>query len=216
MISAVIFDLDGVLVTTDESHYAAWKQMADEEGIYFDREINQRLRGVSRMESLNIILERAQKTYSEEEKTALATQKNQYYVKLIKQLTPQALLPGALDTVHALRDMGVKIAIGSSSKNAPTILSQAGIADLFDAVADGNQIRNSKPAPDVFLLAAELLGLPAEQCLVVEDADAGVEAALNAGMQVLAVGATSGNKKAHLRADTLRDINLADWIKQQA
>lgn len=216
MISAVIFDLDGVLVTTDESHYSAWKQMADEEGIYFDREINQRLRGVSRMESLIIILERAQKTYSEEEKTALATRKNQYYVKLIKQLTPQALLPGALDTVHALRDMGVKTAIGSSSKNAPTILAQAGIVDLFDAVADGNQIRNSKPAPDVFLLAAELLGLPAEQCLVVEDADAGVEAALNAGMQVLAVGAASGNKKAHLRADTLQDINLADWIKQQA
>ena len=216
MISAVIFDLDGVLVTTDESHYAAWKQMADEEGIYFDREINQRLRGVSRMESLNIILERAQKTYSEEQKTALATRKNQYYVKLIKQLTPQALLPGALDTVHALRDMGIKTAIGSSSKNAPTILAQAGIADLFDAVADGNQIRHSKPAPDVFLLAAELMGLPAEQCLVVEDADAGVEAALNAGMQVLAVGAASGNKKAHLRADTLQDINLADWIKQQA
>lgn len=216
MISAVIFDLDGVLVTTDESHYSAWKQMADEEGIYFDREINQRLRGVSRMESLIIILERAQKTYSEEEKTALATRKNQYYVKLIKQLTPQALLPGALDTVHALRDMGVKTAIGSSSKNAPTILAQAGIVDLFDAVADGNQIRNSKPAPDVFLLAAELLGLPAEQCLVVEDADAGVEAALNAGMQVLAVGAASGNKKTHLRADTLQDINLADWIKQQA
>lgn len=216
MISAVIFDLDGVLVTTDESHYAAWKQMADEEGIYFDREINQRLRGVSRMESLNIILERAQKTYSEEQKTALATRKNQYYVKLIKQLTPQALLPGALDTVHALRDMGIKTAIGSSSKNAPTILAQAGIADLFDAVADGNQIRHSKPAPDVFLLAAELMGLPAEQCLVVEDADAGVEAALNAGMQVLAVGAASGNKKAHLRADTLQDISLADWIKQQA
>lgn len=216
MIKAVIFDLDGVLVTTDDSHYEAWKQMADEEGIYFDREINQRLRGVSRMESLNIILERADKTYSEEEKIALATRKNQYYVKLIKQLTPQALLPGALDTVHALRGMGIQTAIGSSSKNAPTILSQVGIADLFDAVADGNQIKRSKPAPDVFLLAAELMGLPAAQCLVVEDADAGVEAALNAGMQVLAVGAAAGNKTAHLRADTLEDIRLADWVKAQA
>ncbi len=216
MITAVIFDLDGVLVTTDDSHYEAWKQMADEEGIYFDREINQRLRGVSRMESLEIILERAEKPYSQEEKLALATRKNQYYVKLIQQLTPQALLPGALDTVHALRSMGIKIAIGSSSKNAPTILSQVGIADLFDAVADGNQIKRSKPAPDVFLLAAELMGLPAAQCLVVEDADAGVEAALNAGMQVLAVGAAAGNKTAHLRADTLEDIRLADWVKAQA
>ena len=140
MIQAVIFDLDGVLVTTDNSHYEAWKQMADEEGIYFDRDINQRLRGVSRMESLEIILERAEKTYTNEEKTALATRKNNYYVALIKQLNPSALLPGALDTVNALKEQGIKVAIGSSSKNAPTILRQVGIADLFDAVADGNHI----------------------------------------------------------------------------
>lgn len=215
MITAVIFDLDGVLVTTDDSHYEAWKQMADEEGIYFDREINQRLRGVSRMESLEIILERATKSYTPEEKTALATRKNQYYVQLIKQLTSAALLPGALETVHALRDLGIKTAIGSSSKNAPTILKQVGIANLFDAVADGNQIQRSKPAPDVFLLAAELLAIPAAQCLVVEDADAGVEAGLAAGMQVLAVGAAAANKTAHLRADTLKDIQLAEWVTDQ-
>ena len=181
MIQAVIFDLDGVLVTTDDSHYEAWKQMADEEGIYFDRDINQRLRGVSRMESLEIILERAEKAYTEEEKTALATRKNNYYVALIKKLTPSALLPGALDTVNALKKQGIKVAIGSSSKNAPTILKQVGIADLFDAVADGNQIKRSKPAPDVFLLAAELMDMPPAVCLVVEDADAGVESGLNAG-----------------------------------
>lgn len=215
MITAVIFDLDGVLVTTDDSHYEAWKQMADEEGIYFDREINQRLRGVSRMESLEIILERAEKPYSQEEKLALATRKNQYYVNLIKQLTSDALLPGALDTVHALRKLGIKTAIGSSSKNAPTILAQVGITELFDAVADGNQIKHSKPAPDVFLLAAELLGVSPDECLVVEDADAGVEAGLNAGMKVLAVGAASANKTAHLRADTLKDINLASWVQGQ-
>lgn len=215
MIQAVIFDLDGVLVTTDDSHYEAWKQMADEEGIYFDRDINQRLRGVSRMESLEIILERAEKAYTEEEKTALATRKNNYYVALIKKLTPSALLPGALDTVNALKKQGIKVAIGSSSKNAPTILKQVGIADLFDAVADGNQIKRSKPAPDVFLLAAELMDMPPAVCLVVEDADAGVESGLNAGMTVLAVGAAAGNQKAHLRADTLSDIDLAAYIRSQ-
>ncbi|NLX83762.1 MAG: beta-phosphoglucomutase [Clostridiales bacterium] len=216
MIQAVIFDLDGVLVTTDDSHYEAWKRMADEEGICFNRQINQRLRGVSRMESLEIILERANKSYTEDEKNALAARKNSYYVALIQHLTPSALLPGALETVNALRKQGIKIAIGSSSKNAPTILRQVGIADLFDAVADGNQIKHSKPAPDVFLLAAELLRIPPANCLVVEDADAGVESGLNAGMKVLAVGAASYNQKAHLRADALTDIDLMAWIRTQA
>ena len=213
---AVIFDLDGVLVTTDDCHYLAWKQMADEEGIFFDRQINQRLRGVSRMESLDIILEKASKSYTDEQKLALATRKNGYYVALIAQLDQSALLPGALQTVQALRNMGIKTAIGSSSKNAPTILRQVGITQLFDAVADGNQIKNSKPAPDVFLLAAQLLSLPAADCLVVEDADAGVEAALNAGMQVLAVGAAASNQKAQLRAATLADIDLAAWVAARA
>ena len=215
MIEAVIFDLDGVLVTTDDCHYKAWKRMADEEGIYFDRQINQRLRGVSRMESLDIILELSGKVYTAEQKTELAARKNGYYVALIKKLNQDALLPGARDTVLALRGNGIKTAIGSSSKNAPDILRQVGIADLFNAVADGNQIRHSKPAPDVFLLAAQLLGLPAESCLVVEDADAGVEAAINAGMQVMAVGAASHNQKAHLHADTLKDFNLAGWLHKE-
>jgi beta-phosphoglucomutase len=213
MIEAVIFDLDGVLVTTDDCHFKAWKRMADEEGIYFDRQINQRLRGVSRMESLDIILELSGKEYSAEQKAELAARKNGYYVALIKKLNQDALLPGAMDTILALRENGIKTAIGSSSKNAPDILRQVGIADLFDAVADGNQIRHSKPAPDVFLLAAHLLGQPAESCLVVEDADAGVEAGISAGMQVMAVGAAAHNQKAHLHADTLKDFDLAGWLQ---
>jgi len=213
MIQAVIFDLDGVLVTTDDSHYKAWKQMADEEGIPFDRQINQRLRGVSRMESLEIILEKSERPYTQDEKRNLAERKNSYYVALINQLTRDALLPGALDTVHALLDMGIRTAIGSSSKNAPAILRQTGIARLFEAVADGNQIKHSKPDPEVFLLAASLLQLPAADCLVVEDADAGVVAGARAGMPVLAVGAVAGHPLADLSAPTLADIDLAAWIR---
>ena len=215
MIKAVIFDLDGVLVTTDDCHYRAWKRMADEEGIPFDRKINNRLRGVSRMESLEIILEKALKSYSTQEKTALAERKNAYYVDLISHLGQEAILPGAMATLHALRTKGVFLAIGSSSKNTPTILKQVGISDMFDAVADGNQIINSKPAPDVFLLAAEKLNLPPSACLVVEDADAGVEAALKAGMLVLAVGAAKEHPRAHLHAETLEDIDLPGWIERQ-
>lgn len=213
MIQAVIFDLDGVLVTTDDSHYKAWKQMADEEGIPFDRQINQRLRGVSRMESLEIILEKSERPYTQDEKRNLAERKNSYYVALINQLTRDALLPGALDTVHALLDMGIRTAIGSSSKNAPAILRQTGIARLFEAVADGNQIKHSKPDPEVFLLAASLLQLPAADCLVVEDADAGVVAGARAGMPVLAVGAAAGHPQADVSAPTLADIDLAAWIR---
>lgn len=213
MIKAVIFDLDGVLVTTDDCHYQAWKAMADEEGIPFNKEDNQRLRGVSRMESLNIVLEKAVKVYSQTEKLALAEKKNAYYVSMIQQLQQDALLPGALATVKALKEAGIKVAIGSSSKNAPAILAKLDMIDMFDALADGNQIKHSKPAPDVFLLAAKLLEILPQDCLVVEDADAGVEAALNAGMKVLAVGAAQHNQKAHLKAGALDDIDLLSMIQ---
>ncbi|HSK69707.1 MAG TPA: beta-phosphoglucomutase [Candidatus Limnocylindria bacterium] len=215
MIRGVIFDLDGVLVSTDECHFRAWKRMADEEGIPFSREDNARLRGVSRMQSLDIILERAEREYSPDEKDAMAARKNAYYVDLIGELDASSMLPGALDTVRALRDAGIRTAIGSSSRNAPLILDRLGIRNLFDAVADGNQIRRSKPAPDVFLLAAELLGLSPEECVVVEDADAGVEAALSAGMRVLGVGEAHHHPRAHLRAESLQDANLAAWVAEE-
>ncbi len=211
-IKAVIFDLDGVIVSTDDCHYEAWKQMADQQGIYFDRKINERLRGVSRMESLEILLERAIRSYTEDEKLNMATEKNEVYKQLVMKITPDAILPGALENLKALREKGILLAIGSSSKNTPIILNQIGLGDFFDAVADGNHIRNSKPDPEVFLLAATLLNQPPEACLVVEDADAGVEAALNGNMRVLGVGFAAQNKKATITADSLKDIDLTTLI----
>lgn len=213
-IKGVIFDLDGVIVSTDNCHYQAWKRMADEEGIPFDRTINERLRGVSRMESLSLILEKADKEYSEEEKQAMASRKNGYYAELIRGLTPEDMLPGAMDTLKHLKSKGIKIAIGSSSRNTPLILRQLHLENTFDAVADGNAIRRSKPDPEVFLLAAKLLGLAPENCLVVEDADAGVEAALAGGMRVLGVGGAARNPKATFAAGSLAALDMDTIINQ--
>ncbi len=185
---AVIFDLDGVIVSTDELHYQGWKQVADQEGIPFDRQDNNRLRGVSRMQSLEIILEKATRSYNEDEKVELATRKNDVYRELLKQLTPADILPGIPETLAGLKAAGVKLAIGSSSKNAPTILERIGLLDTFEAIADGNQISKSKPDPEVFQLAAKKLGVPAKDCLVVEDALAGAAAAIAGGMAVFCVG----------------------------
>ena len=205
---AVIFDLDGVLVTTDNCHYLDWKKLSDEEGIYFDRKINERLRGVSRMESLEIILERAEKEYSEEEKIEMAARKNSYYVELVKKLDASALIDGAKEFVLKAKSLGLKVAIGSSSKNTALILKQTGISDLFDAVADGNDIKNSKPDPEVFLTAAKKLGISPKDCLVCEDADAGVEAGVSGGMDVLAVGSAKTNKDATFSFDSLKEVNI--------
>lgn len=184
----IIFDLDGVICHTDKYHYQAWKKLADRLGIYFDETINNRLRGVSRMESLNIILERADKTYTEQEKEAFATEKNEVYKELLKQMTPEELSPEVKDTLEELRNRGILLSIGSSSKNAGFILNRLGLGDFFDAVSDGNNISHSKPDPEVFLKAAEFLKLPASECLVVEDAEAGLLAAKNGGMDSAAIG----------------------------
>ena len=204
---AIIFDLDGVIVSTDGFHYKAWKAMADKEGIYFDETINNRLRGVSRMESLAIILERASKAYTDEEKNAMATAKNEIYRESLSQLTPDDILPGVMDMLTALRAKGLKLAIGSSSKNTPVILKQIGLGDYFDAVADGNQIKNSKPDPEVFLLAAELLGIPPQDCVVVEDAYAGIDAAKAGGMKAVGVGDASKYEKSDITGATMADIS---------
>lgn len=212
MIQAVIFDLDGVIVSTDEFHFQAWKRLADEEGIPFTRHDNERLRGVSRMESLDIILEKATKRYSAEQKQTMAERKNDYYRASLINLSPADILPGVLDVLDGLRKRGVKLAIGSSSKNAGPILRAIGLGDAFDAVADGTHIRKSKPDPEVFALAGKRLGIPPGRCLVVEDADAGVDAGIAAGMPVLAVGSAVSHPKAALRAKTLADIAVTSML----
>lgn len=210
-IKAVIFDLDGVIVTTDDCHYLAWKAMADGENIYFDRKINERLRGVSRMESLEIIMEKAEKEYTDEEKKELATKKNNLYVEYIRKLTKNDILPGVMDNLEYLKENGIKIAIGSSSKNTPIILKQIGLSDYFDAVSDGNTIKNSKPDPEVFVNAANMLGIEPENCLVVEDADAGIIAGKRANMKTLAVNSAKGGD---FYAQSLENVNIVDLIKE--
>ena len=186
---AIIFDLDGVICFTDEYHYRAWKALADRLNAPFDRTINNRLRGVSRMASLEIVLE----TYtgpelSEEEKAALATEKNEMYRESLKEMSPADLSDEVRETLDALRAKGLKLAIGSSSKNAPFILKQIGLEGFFDAVSDGNNISRSKPDPEVFLKAAEFLGMDPADCLVVEDAVSGAEAGHAGGMKVACLG----------------------------
>ena len=206
----IIFDLDGVLVSTDEYHYQAWKKIADEEGIYFDRAINNRLRGVSRMESLEIILERAHKTYTQAEKEALAQRKNDYYKELLGNLTASDTLQGVRETLIDLRQKDVHIAVGSSSKNTMRILKQVGLENAFDAIADGTEITHSKPDPEVFLLAAQKLGAKPANCLVVEDAPAGVQAGVNAGMQVAGIGEAAKVPQVAFTLQEIRDLlNIA-------
>ena len=188
-LKGIIFDLDGVICFTDEYHYLAWKEMADGMGIYFDREINNRLRGVSRMASLEIILERySGPSLSADEKESLATKKNDIYRGLLGRMTPADLSDEVKQTLDSLRAKGLKLAIGSSSKNAPFILDRIGLSGYFDAISDGNNISNSKPDPEVFLKAAQYLGLEPEHCLVVEDAVAGAQAGHAGGFSVACVG----------------------------
>lgn len=211
-IKAVIFDLDGVIVSTDEFHFQAWRKMADEEGIPFTRENNERLRGVSRMESLDIILEKSTRVYTEEEKSRLADRKNTSYRESLGTLCALDILPGVLDTLKELKQRHVKIAIGSSSKNAGPILNAVGLGGTFDVVTDGTHIRRSKPDPEVFILAGALLGVLPASCLVVEDADAGVDAGISAGMPVLAVGSAMRHPGAHLKAESLAEISTSAML----
>lgn len=203
---AFIFDLDGVLVSTDKYHYQAWKKMADDEGIYFDEKINDRLRGVSRMASLGIVLERARRQYTEEEKVALANKKNDLYRDLLKNLTPADRLAGVTETLEKLRAEGFLLAVGSSSKNTPTILDKIGYGGYFDAVSDGNNITKSKPDPEVFVKAAEMLKLPAEECFVVEDAKAGIDAAKAGGFVSVGIGDAAHYDKTDYKILTMSDI----------
>jgi beta-phosphoglucomutase len=184
---AILFDLDGVLTDTSEYHYQAWKHLADDEGIPFTRQENdEHLRGVSRRESLAYIIR--DKQYSEDQIQEMMDRKNRYYNELIKNMSPNDLVPGGRALLQGIREAGIKVAIASGSKNCRTVLDRLKIMDLLDGVADGYSIVNSKPAPDLFVYAAGLVHVPTVDCLGVEDADAGIEAIKKAGMQALAIG----------------------------
>lgn len=203
---AVIFDLDGVICYTDRYHFLAWKELADEIGVYFDETMNNRLRGISRMDSLNIILEQSNQTYTDWQKEELAAKKNAIYVKLLGQMSPADLSDEVRTTLDALRVKGFKLAIGSSSKNARMILQQIGLGDYFDAVSDGNHIVNSKPDPEVFLKAAEYLSEKPKDCLVVEDALAGIEAAVRGGFKSAGLGEAALHEQVTYSMENFRDL----------
>lgn len=206
-VRALIFDLDGVLVFTDQYHYQAWKQLADKMGIYFDEQINNRLRGVSRMDSLEIILERyGGPALSQEEKLSLATEKNEIYRNLLARMTPDSVTREVRDTLAGLRRRGYRLAVGSSSKNAKTILARTRLAEAFDAVSDGTNISRSKPDPEVFLKAAEFLGLAPGNCAVVEDAGAGIDAAAAAGMLPVGIGEAGAYGRTVCPIHTISDL----------
>ena len=202
----IIFDLDGVICSTDEYHYLAWKALADRLGIPFDRERNNLLRGVSRMASLEIILEKSDQTYTDEEKAAFAEEKNTLYRQLLGQMTPADLSEDVKQALLQMRKAGLRLATGSSSKNTPFILERIGLGDFFDAVADGNCITHSKPHPEVFLKAADMLGCAPESCVVVEDAHAGVAAAIAGGFDCAAMGDAKDDPKARYHLNRFSDL----------
>lgn len=207
----IILDLDGVIVFTDRFHYLAWKAVADKEGIYFDEVINNRLRGVSRMESLEIILERAHKTYRYEEKIALAEYKNALYRKYLADMSEKDVASDIRKFLVAMRTKGYKLAIASSSKNAQFIVDKVNLRNLFDVIVDGNDITHSKPHPEVFLAAAERLGLKPADCVVVEDAEAGIDAANIGGFLSAGIGQAAKYAKTDIRLHALTD--LATYLK---
>ena len=212
LIEAALFDLDGVLVSTDRLHYQAWKQLADEEGIYFDNKINHRLRGVSRAQSLDIILERSPREYTAQQKLALCNRKNKYFKDLIKALTPEDWLDGAKDLLLSLRSEELKLALCSSSRNAQAILERLQGQAYFDEIVDGNEITRTKPDPQIFELAAERLRANPKKCVVFEDANSGVQAAKSAGMYCVGIGDENRLQLADIVLQSLCGVSGPDLL----
>jgi beta-phosphoglucomutase len=207
-IKACIFDLDGVIVDTAIYHYKAWKRLANELQFDFTEEGNEKLKGISRKESLNLILGWGGVDKTEDERAELAHRKNNWYVEMISEMSPEEILPGALEFLKSLKSAGYKTALGSASKNAGIILSKVGLAEYFDAIVDGNVVTASKPDPQVFLKGAEMLGLEPAACVVFEDAIAGVEAAKAGGMKVVGIGSAETLSGADLVVTGLHEMNL--------
>lgn len=214
-IKACIFDLDGVVVDTAKYHYLAWKRLAHELGFEFKEVHNERLKGVSRMRSLEILLEVGGLSFPLDRMEQMANQKNEWYLEYIRKMTPDEILPGAKDLLEELRLHNIKVALGSASKNAPLILERIGLANHFDAILDGNSVSVAKPAPDIFLVAAKALDELPEHCIVFEDAEAGIDAAISAGMRCVGIGSPDNLGRANLVIPNLKQFtydNLKDYF----
>lgn len=208
MIKGIVFDLDGVLVFTDEYHYLAWKEVFDEEGLRFDREMNKKLRGVSRRDSLEIVLKENGASIPEQRKQRILKTKNDIYVAFLNdRLSPDSIDPKTRAALEEFRGRGIKLAVGSSSKNAKLILGKTGMLGMFDAVCDGTMISNSKPDPEVFVKAASMIGLEPKDCIVVEDGEAGIVAAKRGGFLPVAIGNEVSPDLAEIRISSITDIS---------
>ncbi len=212
MNKGIIFDLDGVLVTTDEYHYKSWVKISEEEGIHFTWEMNNNFRGVGRMECVDILLAHSKKVYTQEDKAEIARRKNEYFAKSLEDVDDSVIMPGTVERLKELREKGIKIGVGSNSRNAKTIINKVKLDCYIDVISDGYDIKNSKPDPEVFLLTAERLGLKNYECLVVEDAVAGVEAAHAAGMKALGIGTSDRLTKAEKVIKNLSEITTDEMI----
>ena len=212
-IRACIFDLDGVIVDTAKYHYLAWKRLADDLGINFTEKDNERLKGVSRMASLEIILEIGNIVLDKAKKEEFASLKNRWYVDYINRMTPEEILPGSLEFIRELKKANISVAIGSASKNTPLILERVNLKNLFDVVADGNNVHKAKPDPEVFLLAAKKVNTSPDHCLVVEDAVAGIESARRAGMKALGIGTKERLPNADIVVPNLSAISVDELLK---
>jgi beta-phosphoglucomutase len=210
MLKAVIFDLDGVITDTAKYHFIAWKKLADSLGIPFDESYNEKLKGVSRMESLNLILERGKGTeaYSKAEKEKMAFEKNEEYKKLISTMTPSDILEGIETLLKELKGKGIKTGLASVSKNAPFIIDRLQLRTYFDYMADAGKIMNAKPYPDIFLDCSEHLGIEPEECIGIEDAAAGIEAIKRAGMKAVGVGTADQMQKADRILSGTKELSL--------
>ncbi|MBU3092121.1 beta-phosphoglucomutase [Clostridium sp. CM028] len=207
-IKACLFDLDGVIVDTAKYHYLAWRRLAKELGFDFTKEQNESLKGISRMESLKILLNIGGLTLTEAEKMTLAEKKNNWYREYILKMTPDEILPGTVEFLEELKNNGIKIALGSASKNAMTILNNIKLVNHFDAIIDGTKTSNAKPDPEVFLLGAKELGVSPSECVVFEDAKAGIESAINAGMYSVGIGDPLVLNKANIVVSSLKEMTF--------
>lgn len=214
-LKAVIFDLDGVITDTAEYHYHAWKALGEEVGVPFTREFNEELKGISRMESLDKILAFGNKLndFTQEEKEMMAARKNEHYVRLIEGITPNDILPGIIDLIHTIKSKGLKLGLASVSKNAFSVMGKLELTDQFDVIVDAAKVQKGKPNPEIFLTAAEMLGVEASDCLGIEDAAAGVDSIKGAGMFAVGIGNEETLKNADLIYNSTSEVSFDEITK---